>query len=123
MKKIGIALFLTVALVTPAQAQNMLVSQFLSKADALKKKGPLALLSGDIKVLKAQIQNSAKGLRADEIAAAKAGRQPVTCMPKQIALNSDEILGHFRSIPPAQRNLTVKAAFAGLMQKKYPCPA
>jgi hypothetical protein len=123
MHKLGLALFLIVAPVAAAEAQSMPVSQFLAKADALKKKGPLALFSGDIKLLKAEVQNSGKALRADEIAAAKAGRQPVTCMPKQVSMNSEEILTHFRSIPAAQRGISVKAAFASLMQKKYPCPA
>jgi hypothetical protein len=44
-------------------------------------------------------------------------------MPKEVALNSEEILSYFRSIPPAQRNISVKAAFTGMMQKKHPCPA
>jgi hypothetical protein len=38
-------------------------------------------------------------------------------------MNSDELLGYFNSIPPAQRNMSVKAAFYNMMAKKYPCPA
>jgi hypothetical protein len=125
MKKIGIALFLTIALVTAAQAQNMPVSQFLAKADALKKKGPLALLSGDLKVLKAQIQNSAKAYGTDVRAARKAGKLTHSCPPAgtSLSMNSDELLGYFNSIPPAQRSMSVKTAFYNMMAKKYPCPA
>jgi hypothetical protein len=45
MQKFVAALFLTILPLSVAQAQNMPVSQFLAKADALKKKGPLALFS------------------------------------------------------------------------------
>jgi hypothetical protein len=103
----------------------MPVSQFLAKADALKKKGPLALFSGDIKVLKAQIQNSAKAYGADVGAARKAGKLTHSCPPAgtSLSMNSDELLAYFNSIPPSQRSMSVKAAFYGMMQKRYPCPA
>lgn len=106
----------------PAQAQSMSVAAFLAKADALQKKGPLALLSGDIGKLKAEIQKSGKALRAEEAAARKAGLQPALCMPKEASVSSNEVLAHFRTIPPAQRNMSVKTAFAGLIARKYPCP-
>jgi hypothetical protein len=108
---------------THLQAQSMPVSQFLAKAEALKKKGPLALLSGDVGVLKAEIQNSAKSLREEQVAAKKTGRKAPYCMPEKASINSNEVLAHFQAIPPAQRNVPVKAAFASLIRKKYPCPA
>jgi hypothetical protein len=103
------------------QAQSMPVSTFLTKADALKKKGPLALFSSDIGLLKKEIQNSAKTLRAEQIAAKKAGRKLPYCLPEKASFNSTELLDHFRSIPAAQRNIPVQAGFAGLVRKKYPC--
>lgn len=121
-KSLIIALAAAVPL-TPLFAQTMPVSEFLTKADALQKKGAMALFSGDIGKLKAEVQNSGKQLRAEQVAAQKAGRKPATCLPIKAEMNSSELLAHFRSIPPAQRNMTVKAAFAGLMRKKYPCPA
>ncbi len=83
----------------------------------------MALFSSDIGLLKKEIQNSGKELRAEQIAAQKAGRKPATCMPAKAAMNSNELLAHFRSIPPQQRTMPVKAGLAGLMRKKYPCPA
>ena len=38
-----------------AGAQQMPVSTFLSKADALESKGPMALFSGDLKLLKNEV--------------------------------------------------------------------
>ena len=117
------AVLLIAAPATALQAQTMPVSTFLAKADALKKKGPMALFSSDIGLLKKEIQNSAKALRAEQLSAQKAGRKPALCMPAKAAVNSNELLAHFTAIPPAQRSMSVKAGFAGLIRKKYPCPA
>ena len=123
MKKLIIAIAVAALPLTAATGQSMPLSQFLTKADALEKKGALALFSSDLGLLKREIQNSGKQLRAEQVAAQKAGRKPVACMPAQAAMNSSELLAHFRSIPPQQRGMTVKAALASLMRKKYPCPA
>jgi hypothetical protein len=125
MHKLGLALFLIVAPIAAAEAQSMPVSKFLAKADGLKKKGPLALFSGDIKLLKAEVQNSAKAYGTDVRAARKAGKLTHSCPPvgTTLSMNSDELLAYFNSIPPAQRNMSVKAAFYAMMAKKYPCPA
>lgn len=37
-------------------------------------------------------------------------------------MTSGEIIAHFRTIPPAQRSMPVKAAFVSLLARKYPCP-
>ena len=122
MRHFAIALLVIAVPATALQAQTMPVSTFLAKANALKAKGPLALFSSDIGLLKKEIQNSAKALRAEQLAAQKAGRKPALCMPAKASMNSDELLAHFNSIPAAQRNMRVQAGFAGLMRKKYPCP-
>ncbi len=125
MRHFALGLALIALPLTPAAAQTMTVATFLAKADALMKKGAMALFSSDIGRLKGEIGNSAKQLRAEQAAARKAGRRPDFCMPPQgkAEIGSNEVLTHFRSIPPAQRGMPVKAAFAGLMRKKYPCPA
>ena len=108
-----------------AHAQNMPVSTFLGKAEALKKKGPLALLSGDLRLLKGEIQKSAAQLRAERLAAKAAGRKQAFCPPEQGAsLTSNDVLNHFGSIPPAQRSkMPVREGMRSLMAKKFPCPA
>jgi hypothetical protein len=123
MRKILIVALAAAVPLTPLLAQTMPVSDFLAKADALRKKGPMALFSGDIGKLKGEVVNSGKQLRAEQAAAQKAGRKPATCMPAsgKASVSQNDLLSHFRAIPPAQRNMTVKAAFAGLMRKKYPC--
>jgi len=120
MRKIILALLVLSA---PAAAQAMSVSQFLGKVDALHKKGPMALFSKDIGLLKAEVKDAGKALRLEQNVALKTGRKPPVCMPKRATTDSDELLAHFRAIPPAQRGMSVKSAFAALMNKKYPCPA
>lgn len=103
----------------------MPLNQFLNKAAALEKKGPLALLSSDLGRLKAEMQNSGKELRAERLAAKAAGKKPTFCPPEDGAsVNSNELLSHFRSIPQAQRDrMRTKDAFRSFMTRKYPCPA
>jgi hypothetical protein len=104
-------------------AQNMPLTTFLSKAEALNKKGPLALLSSDLGLLKREMQGSANALKSERTAALKAGRTPAYCPPNSTPMSSDEILSHFRSIPPAARSqMTTKDGFRSLMAKKHPCP-
>ena len=122
MRVLLIALIAASVPVSAGAAESMTLGQFLSKADALEKKGALALFSSDLNLLKREVQNSGKQLRSEQVAAQKAGRKPATCMPAQASMNSGELLTHFRSIPPQQRGMSVKAALALLMRKKYPCP-
>lgn len=123
MRKIALVLLLATLPMSAANAQSMPVRIFLAKADALKKKGPLALFSGDLKLLKAEVTSSATAYAADVRAARKAGKLKHSCPPvgTKLPMNSDELLAYFNSIPPAQRNMSVKAAFYGMMAKKYPC--
>ena len=123
MRKLLIAALAAASPLAPASAQSMPISEFLAKADALQKKGPMALFSGDIGKLKAEVVNSGKQLRAEQEAARKAGRKPATCLPEKANVTSTELLAHFRAVPPAERGVSVKTAFAGLVRKKYPCPA
>lgn len=120
MRKFALTLLLA-AIPAAAQAQSMTVADFLARAEALERKGALALFSSDLKLLKAQMQNSGKQLRAEQVAAQKAGRKPATCLPAKASMESDELLRYFRSIPPQQRSMTVKAGLAGFASRKFPC--
>lgn len=118
-------LFLASAVPLQAAPGDMSVATFLSKADSLKKKGPLALLSGDIKLLKGEIEGSAAGYKTKLQADKAAGRSPHSCPPSgtKLSLNSDELMRHYQSYPAAQRSsTTVRQGFYDLMRKRFPCP-
>jgi hypothetical protein len=110
------------AFVPLGAANAMDVATFLAKAEALQKKGMLALMSSDYKLLKAEIETQAEVLRAERLAAERARRRPAYCPPAKQSLGSDEILAAFRSVPVAQRpRVPVKDALRALLARKYPC--
>ena len=120
-KKLLAAVILAVFPLGAANAMD--VATFLARADALQRKGMLALMSSDFKLLKAEIETHASALRAERLAAERARRPAAYCPPaNQKGLNSDEILAAFRSIPAAQRpRIDVKDALRALLARKYPC--
>jgi hypothetical protein len=106
----------------PAAASAMDVTTFLAKADALEKKGMLALMSSDYKLLKGEVETASGALRAERLAAERAHQKGAYCPPANSGLNSDEILAAFRTIPAAQRpRIQVKDALRALLARKYPC--
>jgi hypothetical protein len=110
------------AAVPLSAASAMDVATFLGKADALQKKGMLALMSSDYKLLKREIEVNGEALRAERLAAERAKRKPAYCPPAKQSLTSGELLTAFRSIPVAQRpRIQVKDALRALMARKYPC--
>lgn len=112
------------AIVPLGAAQAMDVATFLVKADALEKKGMLALMSSDYKLLMGELRTQGEALRAERLAASKAGRKPAYCPPAKQSLNAKEVLTAFRTIPVAQRSrIQVKDALRALMARKYPCRA
>lgn len=115
-------LIMAAALAVPsvAQAQNMAVSTFLAKADSLKAKGMMAMLSSDVGLLKAEVKSAGIAYRAD----VNAGKPPKSCPPPKglVKMDSDELIASFRTIPaPQQKTTSVRTAFANYMVKRFPC--
>jgi hypothetical protein len=124
MYRLGLALFLTIAPVAAAEAQNMPVSQFLAKAEALKKKGPLALLSGDLKLVMNQVKQDSAQLRAENKALDAAGKRKHYCAPPNSKVTDKELLAAVEQVPVAQRPRTsTKEAFKAYFARRYPCKA
>jgi hypothetical protein len=118
-------LLIAIALGTaPAAAQAMPVATFLAKADALQRKGPMALFSGDLRLLANQIKRDAGELRAENKASEAAGRQKSYCTPAGgVKLTNRDILGAMTAVPPAQRARTeTKDALRAYFARRFPCP-
>ena len=112
------ALFL---LVVPSVvvAQNMPVSTFLAKTEALKAKGMMAMFSSDVAALQAEMKAAAIAYRASPMS-----KRPQSCPPEpgKGKLGSDELIAAFQKVPAAQRASTrVSTAFSDMMVKRYPC--
>ncbi len=112
---------LTLATPTFAAAGDMSVAAFLAKADALEKKGAMAMFSSDLKVLKAEGTAASKAYRA-RLDRERAAGKPSSCPPKGTSIDSKDLLAHLRSYPVAARpTTTLRTAMAHMFIKKYPC--
>ena len=107
-----------------AAASAMPVSTFLTKADALKKKGPLAMFSGDLKLLMRQVKADAAQMRSERLAAKAAGKRTAFCPPEAGAkLTDKDIIDAMQAVPPAERARTsTRQALTAFMARRYPCP-
>jgi len=121
MKRLFLAAGGLMLVAVPAQAMS--VAEFLAKVNALKAKGAMAMFSSDIGVLKQEIEGASTAYRGDLAAAAAAGKTPSSCPPPkgQAKMSSNDLIAAFEKIPPAQRGISVKAAFAAMMQQRFPC--
>ena len=104
-----------------AAAGDMSVATFLAKADALKAKGMLAMLSPDIKLLQVEGQAAGAAYHAQLDAERKAGH-PSSCPPKSVKIGGDDLMAQMRAYPAGVRpKVTVKAAMADMFGAKFPC--
>jgi hypothetical protein len=103
----------------------MSVQAFLTKAEALQKKGALALFSSDMKLLKRQMTADALDLRKERLAAEAAGRRGAFCPPPGgIKLSDKDVVAAMQAVPPAQRASTdTKAALRAYFSRRFPCRA
>ena len=110
-------------MLVPAAAQAMTVNEFLAKTAALQAKGFSAMLSPDLNLVRDEIKTAATAYRAELDAAQAAHRKPRSCPPPkgQAKVDSNTLMASFQAIPPAKRSMSVKAAFYGFMDKRYPC--
>jgi hypothetical protein len=111
-------------LAMPFAAGAMTVAEFLAKAEALKAKGMMAMMSSDLPVVRGEMQAATTAYRADVDAARAKGITTLGCPPPkgQAKLSSDVIMADLAAIPKAvQQRTTVKAGLYALMAKRFPC--
>lgn len=118
---IGLAL-LTLPAATLAQTMN--AENFHQRAQALKKKGALAIFSrGEIKALMKEGQAAANRAREQRRAAVKAGEKPRYCPPQPGGrMDSDEFMTRLAAIPKSERTrIDMTEATIRILAAKYPC--
>lgn len=106
-----------------APAPAMTVATFLAKAEGLKKKGALALFSGDMKVLTNQVKADAVSIRAERLAAESAGKRRNHCPPAGgVKLSDQDVLSAMEAVPPTERTRTsTKEALRAYLARRFPC--
>jgi hypothetical protein len=126
MSVVRCALLLSlVFLPAAASAQSMNADTFYQKAMGLKKKGPMALFSGDIGILMREGQGAGKAAGLARKAALKAGTKPRYCPPSEVSgLDRHEYLDRLGRIPQAERRrIDITEATNRIMAGKFPCAA
>ena len=109
---------LILLLASPAFAMS--AGEFLGKVDVLKAKGPLALFSSDIGLLKREGEGAAKAWR---VQVAPPGRPRNACPPPgDLKLSDTEFLDLLRAVPPQQRaTVSVTDAVTTGLNRRFPC--
>jgi hypothetical protein len=121
-----LAVMIAAVLLVPvgAKAQTMNAAQFHDRAVALQKKGPLALLSKDLKRLMKEAEATGLRVRANRLAALKAGDKPRYCPPEGSSrMGSSEFLTRLGAIPAVDRaRIDLAEAMNRILARKFPCP-
>lgn len=106
-----------------APASAMTVEAFIAKAESLKKRGPLALFSGDLKLLTNQIRSDGASIRQERLAAKAAGKPTAFCPPESgVKLTDKDVMQAMQAVPDAQRpRTTTKDALRLYMARRFPC--
>lgn len=123
MRQTIIALACALALAVPAHAApgDISVAAFLTRADALKAKGAMALFSSDMSLLKREGEAAGEHYKSRLNQERAAGR-PSSCPPRNPKVDSDEFLSFLHSYPANVRGSTsLKTAIADFMIHKFPC--
>lgn len=123
MHRYALALAASTVLAAPLLAApgDMSVATFLAKADALRAKGPMALMSSDYKLLQSEGKGAGDAYRA-RLRAERAAGRPSSCPPKDVKVSSDKLIAHLRTYPEAVRpRVSMKQAMADYFIRTYPC--
>ena len=125
--RLCVAATIALTAAVPASAQSMNAEAFHKRANALQKKGPLALLEqGEIKALMTEVQAAGTKAREHRLAAVRAGKKPRYCPPEgeKTDLNSNEFMQRLSAIPATQRALIdMTEATTRVLAGKFPCRA
>lgn len=99
----------------------MSVETFLAKIAGLKAKGPFALFSGDIGLLKRESAVAIAGITADKKARAAAGKPPLYCASDTTRMSASEMIAGLQTIPAHERRIPLQEGFIRVISRKYPC--
>jgi len=104
----------------PASAA-MTVGTFVTRAQALKAQGPMALMSPDFPVLREEAKAATAQLEAEREARRAKGLKPIACVPEGQSIGILEMLDGLAALPPAQQKLPLKDGYARVLAKRFPC--
>lgn len=112
-----IVVLLVAPSVVAAAPKPMTVATFLQKSDSLERRGVLAAMSPDAKILQREAQASFEDWL-------RQARPPLACPPKGSSFRGDpqRFLAMLRAVPPEQRaHISVREVFRRDWNKRWPC--
>lgn len=119
----GRSVFGAALLMASSAAFAIPASAFLAKADALMAKGPMALFSSDVGLLKTEAARAGAELKAERLALVAQHKLTTYCPPAKSSISSDELIKGLHRIPAADlAKMQFKDAFRNVLAQKYPCP-
>lgn len=106
-----------------ASAQSMTAETFFQKAQALQRKGMMAMFSKDVKTLMKEAKAAGETARAQRLATLKAGKTPRYCPPMGAQrMGSDEFMQRLGAMPRIERlRIDMTEAMIRIMVAKFPC--
>jgi len=106
-----------------ASAQSMPAETFFQKAQALQRKGMMAMFSSDVKKLMKEAKSAGETARAQRLAALKASKKPRYCPPPGAQrIGSDEFMQRLGALSRADRlRIDMTEAMIRIMESKFPC--
>jgi len=114
---------LAVLVPATASAQSMSAEAFFQKAQALQRKGMMAMFSSDVKKLMKEAKAAGETARAQRLASLKAKETPRYCPPSgSQRMGSDEFMERLGALPRAERTrINMTEAMIRIMAVKFPC--
>ena len=106
-----------------ASAQSMSAETFFQKAQALQRKGMMAMFSSDVKKLMKEAKAAGETARAQRLATLKAKEKPRYCPPAgSQRMSSDEFMQRLGAMPRTERlKIDMTEAMIRIQVAKFPC--
>ena len=106
-----------------ASAQSMSAETFFQKAQALQRKGMMAMFSSDVKKLMKEAKAAGETARAQRLAALKMGGKPRYCPPSgSQRMSSDEFMERLGAMSRADRlKIDMTEVMVRINSAKFPC--
>ena len=106
-----------------ASAQSMSAEIFFQKAQALQRKGMMAMFSSDVKKLMKEAKAAGETARAQRLATLKLGGKPRYCPASgSQRMGSDEFMQRLGAMPRTERlKIDMTEAMIRILSVKFPC--
>jgi len=117
------AILAVTAVILTGAASEMTVAEFLAGMKKAETLGPAALLSSDVRALRAESDRVREMYVADIARQKKAGGKMHSCPPvsDRPKMTGDELRSYLTSLPAAAQKQPFRIAVYNLMKKKFPC--